>query len=125
MGMALAQKNRLAEAQDSINRAIELSDEPLTLAVGALGYVHALSNNAVEARAIMDRLGSFSQVRYASDYAQAIVLAGLREHSKAIERLEKAFEQRYDRLIYLKVEPVFDALREEPKFRSLIRRMNL
>lgn len=126
LGMAEAQKKRVGEARASIMRAIELSpkDAP-ALAIGALGYVHAISGESTEAREVIGRLEGLSTVQYASDYCQALVLAGLREHKAAIDRLESASEQRYDRLIYLKVEPIFDELRGEARFKSLMRRVGL
>lgn len=125
LGLAHAQENRLDEAQASIQRSLELlRDDPLTLAIGALGYVHAVSGRKTEARAVIKRLSELKQLRYASEYCQAMVLAGLGENAAAIKCLERAFIERYDRLIYLKVEPIFDVLRNEPAFRSLLRRMD-
>ena len=66
-----------------------------------------------------------SGVRHAADYSQAMVLAGLGDRGAAVDRLESAFSQRYDRLIYLNVEPVFDGLKQNPKFLKLIRRIGL
>jgi hypothetical protein len=64
------------------------------------------------------------EASYASDYCQALVFAGLREHDQAAVRLESAFRHRYDRMIYLNVEPIFDQLRNNRRFKDLIRRMN-
>jgi DNA-binding SARP family transcriptional activator len=125
LGMAQAQKGRLDEALASIQRALELSGDPLTFAHGALGYVLALAGREVDARNIIDRLGGLSGVRYAAGYGQSLVYVGLGERTKAVERLENAFKQRYDRLIYLKVEPIFDGLRHDRRFNGLVRRMRL
>ncbi len=48
----------------------------------------------------------------------------LGEEEKALYWLEKAFEHHTRDLIYLKVEPHFDPLRSDPRFQSLLRRMN-
>jgi tetratricopeptide (TPR) repeat protein len=126
LGMAHAQQTRLEEAEKSIQRSLMLSnDDPLTLAVGALGYVHAISGRTSEARAVIQRLRGMATVQYASDYCEALVLVGLGERKTAVERLEAAFAQRYDRLIYAKVEPIFDELRPEKGFRDLVRRLGL
>ena len=44
---------------------------------------------------------------------------------KALEWLEKAFEARDGNLIYLSVDPIFDYLRDEPRFQDMLRKMNL
>jgi DNA-binding SARP family transcriptional activator len=124
LGLAYAQTNCLSDALASVKRAIELSsDTPLTLAIGALGYVLAISGKPAEARAVMQNLQERPEARYASDYCQSLVLAGLGEHAQAAASLENAFRQRYDRMIYLNVEPIFDQLRSNGRFRDLIRRM--
>jgi TolB-like protein/Tfp pilus assembly protein PilF len=126
LGLAYAQKRCLGEALSSIQRSIELSaGQPFTLALGALGYVYAISGRSSEALSAIDRMNELSGARYASDYCQALVLAGLGDRTGALNRLERAFDQRYDRLIYLNVEPVFDGVRNDPRFKSLIRRIGL
>jgi DNA-binding SARP family transcriptional activator len=126
LGLTHAQKKCLDEALASILKSIELSgNDPFTLAIGALGYVCAISGRKSEALSAIDRVKHLSKARYASDYCQALVFAGLRDRSGAIERLENAFEARYDRLIYLNVEPIFDDLRSDPRFQNLIRRLGL
>jgi DNA-binding SARP family transcriptional activator/alkylated DNA nucleotide flippase Atl1 len=125
LALAYAQQHCLDDALASVERSLQLSsDDPLILAVGALGYIHALAGRTREARQVIQRLHK-SKVRYASDYCQALVFAGLGEAGAAIHSLERAFELRYDRLIYLKVEPIFDPLRNEPAFGALIRRLGL
>lgn len=126
LGLAYAQKHCHAEALASVQRSIELSgNEPFILAIGALGYICAISSQKSEALSAIKRIKQLSKARHASDYCQALVLAGLGDGTGAINRLESAFEERYDRLIYLKVEPIFDGLRGDPKFESLIRRIGL
>ena len=126
LGLTQAQKNQRQEALNSIQRAVSLSgDEPFTLALGALGYVHAISGRKAEAISVLKRLDRLSHSQYASDYCQAMILSGLCERAKAIERLESAFEERYDRLIYLNVEPIFDCFRGDPKFQRLIESIGL
>ena len=49
---------------------------------------------------------------------------GLSEKDPAFEWLNKAYEQRSFRLIFLKVFPTYDSLRDDPRFQDLLRRMN-
>jgi hypothetical protein len=54
-----------------------------------------------------------------------MIHAGLGEKDKAFEWLEKAYQERSEELLFLKVEPVLDPLRADPRFQSLIRRIGL
>ena len=55
----------------------------------------------------------------------ARVYTGLGEKDKAFEWLEKGYEDRSVSFLVLKVNPVYDPLRSDPRFTGLLRRMNL
>jgi hypothetical protein len=54
-----------------------------------------------------------------------LVYVGLREDDQAFTWLEKAYEERHPYFILMKVEPVFDRLRPDPRFADLVRRVGL
>ena len=54
----------------------------------------------------------------------ARVYAGLGQKDQAFAWLEKAYQQREYNLVMLKIGPFFDPLRSDPRFQSLLRRMN-
>ena len=47
------------------------------------------------------------------------------DKQSALEWLEKGFQERDDQMINLKVEPVFDPLRTDPRFQDLVRRVGI
>jgi hypothetical protein len=47
------------------------------------------------------------------------------EHARALDCLVRALEQRDPNMPYISCMPIFDPLRAEPRFRALLRRMNL
>jgi DNA-binding SARP family transcriptional activator len=126
LGLAHAQNRSLDTAMCSVQRAIDLSGgAPSTLAVAALAYVFALQGRRAEALNVLKRLETLPNARYSLDYCFAMVLAGLNERSAACQRLQRAVEQRYDRLIYLNVDPAFDPLRGDHRFREVVHAMGL
>ena len=62
---------------------------------------------------------------HVSPYDVAVLYTALGEKDKALEQLNKAYEDRAGWLIYLKVEPLFDPLRSDPRFADLVRRTGL
>jgi hypothetical protein len=66
-----------------------------------------------------------SEKRFVSAFLVAGVYVGLGEKDNAFQSLEKAYEERSGRLVYLGVERAFDPLRSDPRFRNLVRRLRL
>ncbi len=60
-----------------------------------------------------------------SPYMLAILFAQLGEKDKAFAELDKAYENREYQLRFLKIDPSVDALRDDPRFKELARRMRL
>jgi hypothetical protein len=60
-----------------------------------------------------------------SPYARALVHVGLGERELAFDQLEKAYEDRSWLTPPLKVDPALEALRQEPRFEALLRRLGL
>lgn len=90
-----------------------------------LGYVRARLGDRVEARRVLEQLEAASNVRYTPALAFAMVHLGLGENDQAIASLDKAYDERFNRLAYLRREPVWDALRADPRFKELVRRIGL
>jgi tetratricopeptide (TPR) repeat protein len=97
-------------------------DEPLWL-LAMLGYVFAASGRGDEALQTAERLMGMSEHRYVSPLHIALVFSGLGRTDQAISWLEKAYEERADLLVTLNVDPLFDSLRSDPQFTSLLQRI--
>lgn len=89
------------------------------------GYAHARMGEQAEALAIIDRLLAIRSQKYVSAYYFAVVYTALGKTDEAMLWLERAFDERSDFLIYLAVDPIFDPLRTDPRFRNLVRRVGL
>ncbi|MDQ3088684.1 MAG: tetratricopeptide repeat protein, partial [Acidobacteriota bacterium] len=58
-------------------------------------------------------------------YHNAMIHTFLGDKEKALDNLEKAYESRVFLLVFVKADPVFDSLRDEPRFQEILRKMNL
>ncbi|MCH8874801.1 hypothetical protein IH824_18910 [candidate division KSB1 bacterium] len=56
-------------------------------------------------------------------YYMAVIYTGLGDKDQAFEGLEKAYEERTEQLIFLKVDPYWDILRSDPRFSALLAKM--
>jgi tetratricopeptide (TPR) repeat protein len=122
LGLALAQQGRLGEAVAALEAATEDSGGGLTFKAH-LGYVLGLAGERGRALSVIEELEELARGRYVSSYYPAIIRLGLGEHASALGLLERACEERSAFLVFLKVEPMFDPLRTDPRFAALERRL--
>src|SRR5437588_12647938 len=80
--------------------------------------------DTAEAQKILEQLQELSKQRYVTPYVIARIHVTLGEKDKALQWLETAYQQQAEWMVLLKVDPCFDDLRPDPRFQSLMRRMN-
>jgi tetratricopeptide (TPR) repeat protein len=124
LGVAYLQSARYEVAIGEFKRAIALSGGG-TDYIAALGQAYALSGKKREALEILDKLTELSKRSYVSPYYMALVHTALGNLDQAFAWLGRACEERSSFLFFLKVEPSFDSIRSDPRFRDLERRMKL
>ena len=124
LGVCYEQKGRYEEAIAAYQKAISLTERTSNF-LGELGHAYAASGKRSEALKILYEMKGMSGQEYVSPYDLAILYTGLGDREHALEELNKAYEERAGWLISLKVEPLFDTLRSDPRFTELLRRMKL
>ncbi len=116
------EKGMYAEAVAKARKAKELSPvQTVSEAFG--GYALAKSGKRDEARALLNELLKLSETRFVPPHHLALIYNGLGETDKTFEWLEKAFEQRDPKMVFLRVEPKWNNLRSDPRFVDLMRRV--
>jgi DNA-binding winged helix-turn-helix (wHTH) protein/TolB-like protein/Flp pilus assembly protein TadD len=121
---AYAEKGMYEEAINEVNKALSLSPGN-TRALAVLGYVHALAGRRDEARKVLGQFEEMAKQKYVPPFFFAMIHIGLGEKDQAFEWLEKAYQERHAHLINLKIQPVYDPLRADPRFDNLVRRVGL
>jgi TolB-like protein/Tfp pilus assembly protein PilF len=119
LGYAYREKKMYPQAIQTFERARHLSgDNPAMLAV--YGNAQALAGNAQEARNVLHKLEQLRSSRFIPSYYLAAVNLGLGDLDETFRQLDLAYQERVDRLVYLKVEPMADPLRSDPRFAQLL-----
>ena len=122
IGQARVQQRRYDEAIEEINRAIALAGNQ-TRVIATLGHAYAAAGRRTEAQRILNQLLERSRQTYVAPYYIALIYAGLNEKDQVFEWLEKAYQEREAYFNLFKVEPVFDDLRSDPRYLSLLKRI--
>ena len=125
LGNALELKGLTEEAIAEYKEAIALNDDPLPRAL--LGHLYAKIGRKNEALAILKQvreLRESSKQRYVSPYNLALIHIGLGQKDEALQLLEETYQDRdgYD-IAFIKVEPLLDPLRGDPRFETLVQKV--
>jgi Flp pilus assembly protein TadD len=123
LGQAYDLKGSYAEAIGAYQKAIDLSQRTTNI-MGLVGYADAVSGRRGEAMKILKELKEASADRSVSPYDLALVYTGLGDKDNAMDQLNRAYQERAGWIIAIKVEPMFDPLRSDPRFADLQRRLN-
>ncbi len=124
LALALVQLGQLDEAERVLREARQLPTAG-PYEEGLLGYVLARTGKRDEARALLADLEARSALGYITPVALATLCIGLGETARALDWIERAFAERRGWLCYMKVNPLMDPLRGEPRFQTLLRKMGL
>jgi tetratricopeptide (TPR) repeat protein len=90
-----------------------------------LGILYWMSGNKDKAKEILDELHGIAKQRYVSPSNFAVYYWHLGDIDQGFEWLEKAYEVRDQQIAWAKVHPAFDPLRSDPRFKAMLKKMNL
>jgi serine/threonine-protein kinase len=96
-----------------------------TLWLAQLGQVYGMAGDADKGRKVLQQLEDLSRQKYVSPYHMAYVYTGLGERGRAIDCLERAYEDRAGAVYGIKGSFLFKSLHSHPRFTALLRKMNL
>jgi serine/threonine-protein kinase len=124
LGRALEQKGSYAEALAELKQALQLSEGDSN-ELAALGQAYAQSGDRAQAQKILRELTDRSTRTYVQPMWITAIEAALGDKAEAIRWLRQAVGDRSVWLIYLKVDPLFDTLRTDPRFADLVQQAGL
>src|SRR6058998_3167005 len=90
---------------------------------GLLGYAYAISGDRPKAEQILRELEAQAKRQYVSSTAFAMIYLGLGEKEKALDWLDKSYQDQESACWYLTVDPIYDSVRKEPRFQALVQKV--
>jgi hypothetical protein len=77
-----------------------------------------------EARKLLARLSEEAKSRYVPSYGLALILIGLGDKARATDELERGYHEAAGNYLFLiKVNPLLDDLRGQPRFEALVQKI--
>ena len=117
--VAYAQKGQFDLAIAKIQEMQE-SNIPATA-----GQVYAMAGREADAMRMIEELDRRSRRSYISATSFAFIYAPLGEKDKAVASLEKGYEERAFQMQFLKIDPRWDKLRDDPRYQELLKKIGL
>jgi DNA-binding winged helix-turn-helix (wHTH) protein/tetratricopeptide (TPR) repeat protein len=120
---AYTQEGRFEDARARIEAWRAAGDTPLILS--QVAYIEGRQGQAADARAALEKLREIGNQKEIDPAPLVVAYLGLGEKQQAILWLRKALAEHSPMLTALKIDPIYDPLRSDPRFQELLRRVGL
>jgi adenylate cyclase len=121
-GLNYIQQGLLAKALSTFQT---ISEKNRMLGIAAMGYTLGKMGRRSDALRLIAELENDSNGKYVPPQEIAIIYIGLGENDKAFQYLYRSLDERFGPLSAIKVEPLFDPIRDDVRFADLLRKMAL
>ncbi|HEX3183237.1 MAG TPA: protein kinase [Pyrinomonadaceae bacterium] len=122
LGRCYEQQGKLREAVEEFEKAREI-ESSIPEVMAALGHGYAMSGRRTEALQIIHELQERSKKDFVPSFSIATVYLGLGMKEEAIQHIVKSYQEGSYYMIYLKVDPLLDSIRADPRFIDVMRRV--
>ena len=122
-GLVLTFDKQYAAAERILREALALAPPHATYTKATLAYSRARAGDLSYAKEIAAELENKMKTDYVSPVELATVYVGLGDKEKALDWIERAVDDRRGWAAYLRVHPILDPVREEPRFKAILKRM--
>lgn len=120
---AYVQKGLFADAVADIENWRRIDETPWTWAT--LAYVYGRSGQHAQARHALEKLEQLNRLQQMDPAPLCVAYIGMGHKDEAFTCLQKAYSEHSNPLTALKVDPIYDPLRSDPRFQELLRRVGL
>lgn len=124
LGFVLIAKGLPDEAIPVLEKGVSVSDRsPAIISILIRAYAHA--GRRADALRLLAELKGRKQAGYVTPAAFVNAYLGLGEYDEAFAWLEQAYREQSNSLQFLKVQPFYDPIRGDPRFKDLVHRVGL
>jgi tetratricopeptide (TPR) repeat protein len=123
LGRVCVEKGMYSEAIAAFEKAVQLSGN--REGRPALAHAYAKAGRTAVARSILAEMKINNGGRYMASPMIARIHLGLGEIDEAFEWLRKGIEERSYWIVFLKMDPVYDEIRSDPRFQDLLRTVRI
>ena len=124
LGFVLIAKDQPDEAIPFLEKAVSLSDRSSAI-IGVLIRAYAHAGRRADALRLLAELKKRKQQGYVPPAVFVNAYLGLGENEEAFTWLEQSYTEHSNILLWIKVHPYFDPIREDPRFKDLLHRVGL
>ena len=121
LGLSFLKKGDTAGAIAELQKS--KAPDPGAWYQGFLGYAYAISGDRAKAEQSLRELEEVAKRQYVSPPAFARIYLGLGQKEKCLDWLEKAYGQQDSACWYLKIDQIYDSVRNEPRFQALVEKI--
>jgi TolB-like protein/DNA-binding winged helix-turn-helix (wHTH) protein len=120
MGRVLSSEANCPGALSELETAASSSLRDWQPVIAAHGHIAGVCGQSSRALEDLRRFDDIGRSRFVTSYGYALIYAGLGDKEKALIWLRKALEERSHWLVWIRVDPRFDSLRNDPRFQQLV-----
>ena len=124
LGRTYQEKTMYEESLGEYEKALG-KDKDWPVALAAKGFIYGVSNQRKDAEIVLSRLQAEMGSRYVTPYGIALIYAGLKDKEKAFEWLDKAYDDKANWLVWLKLDPRWSFIKTDKRYLALIDKIGL
>ncbi len=122
-GLASLQKKLSADAIDAFSKLPPLSNDQGNSGLLMLSYAYALTGDLTKAKSTFEQVPEEFRIKW--PYFVSYVYLGMGDTDGALTQLEYAYRDHAIGIVFIKTEPAFDLIRNEPRFKALLKKTGL
>jgi TolB-like protein len=123
LGWIYEQKKMYKEAISAFKKAIKILG--FSYMGPLLGHAYAISGKRKEAEKIITEVNELSKQQYVSSFHRSAIHIALKDNDQAFELLDKAYENRDNWLVTIKIDPRFDSVRMDSRYIQLLQKLDM